>query len=500
MPSDLTSVPVGEATTAPRGRRRAAIRTIVGMRRPCVIALLVGLLLAVVAATAHGHAMPVGSSPGSDALLDAAPAVVTVTFNEPVKLLRSGDVEVVDASGASVVGRPGRVADDRRVIEVGLRPGLPAGTYTVRYQVIGADSHVIPGLFVFGVGVDELGPPVLGDRAGGPSELSAWFVTARFLEMVTLGGLLGLIAFRWLVWGVVWRRSPGVADADRTALVTWWRDTHWMAFGVLALAAMVAQGYGLVVQSARALGVGVWDVLRDTAGISTVLGQTDYGTHVQVRGALLFVLFALGAVQFMREYGTGRAPRVATVTGGALAAAAMVVLVLVVIGSISGQGHARVAAWPWLQIGAQLTHIAASAVWIAGLALVVLVFARVPRVAPAAGPGVAAQALLAFSAMATWAIVAIFATGLLRSVAELGDPAELWGTAYGRSILIKLALLVPLVAVALHNRRIVAALRGVARPNGATLALVRRTVGTELGISLVIVLVATVLVAQIPGG
>jgi copper transport protein len=492
---------VREATTPREDSFAGSIPTISGMVRRLSVLLFALVLVMVSATTAHGHALVVSSSPEAGAIVDASPEVVSVTFTEPVQLLRPEDLEVVDANGSSVVATPGRVTGDRRVIEVGLRPGLPDGTYTVRYQIIGADSHVIPGVFVFGVGVDAVGAPVLGDAAGGPSETGPWGVAARFAEMVTLGGLFGLIVFRWAVWWPAWRRARDVEGDEREALLTWWRDTHWMIFGVLAVAAMLAQAFGLVVQSARVLQVGVLDALRDSAGISSVLRQTDYGTHVQARAALLFVLFATGAVQFMREYGSGRSPRRATAGGGPWAALAMGTLVLLVIGSIAGQGHARVSETPWLQIGAQLVHIAGSAVWIAGLALAALVFVRAPRVAPrGGGRAIAGRALLALSAAATMAIIAVVATGLLRSIAELGDPAELWQTAYGRSILIKLGLLVPLVAIALYNRRIAAALRSVDRPNGATVALVQRTVGTELGLGLAIVLVAALLAGQIPGG
>lgn len=461
--------------------------------------MLVLLALGLVASQAAGHASFVESSPPSGGTVEASPPSVLVTFTEPVQLLGPENLDVVDEEGQPVSTGGGRVTDDRRVIEVALQPDLPEGTYTVRYQVISADSHIIPSAFVFGVGVTP-GTPVIGEAGGGPSGTGPWAVAARFLEMVALGGLFGLVVFRWAVWAPAWRRSPGVDDDERRALVTWWRDTHWMAFGVLALLAMAAQGYGLVVQTASALGIGVWDALNDSAGISTVLGQTDFGSHVQVRAAVLFVIFAVGAVQFLREYGTGRTPVPATVSGGRWAALVMGVLILGVIGSISAQGHAGVAGLPVLQVGAQLTHIAASAVWIAGLALVVLVFVRAPRLAPDGGRGVAGHVLLAFSAAATWSVVAIFATGLVRSISELGDPAELWGTPYGRSILIKLGLLVPLGAVALYNRRIIAALRRIERPNRATVALLRRTVGAELGISIAIVLVATLLVAQVPGG
>ena len=108
--------------------------------------------------------------------------------------------------------------------------------------------------------------------------------------------------------------------------------------------------------------------------------------------------------------------------------------------------------------------------------------------------------LARFSKVALVAVAVAIVTGVLRSFAELDDPAELWETSYGQSILWKLALLVPIGALALYNRRIIVALSTVSRPNGPTLALVRRMAGAELALSLVIVIVASVLVAQVPGG
>lgn len=469
------------------------------MRRLPAILLLALALLALGAAQAFGHAFQLSSKPGQFGIVQTPPELVQVTFSEGVQLLRPEDFTVVDGRGRDVTAGPGAVTEDRRVIEVPLMPGLPAGTYTVRYQIIGADSHVIPGLFTFGIDIQRLDPPFLGGSGGGPAENSPWGVAARFLEIITLGGLLGLMAFRTLVWGVAWRRAGGVAAPERERLIAWWRDTYWMLFGVLALAAMVAQGYSLVVQSARVLSVDVWTALGDATGISEVLGRTDFGNGVQLRAALLFLLFAVGAVQFMREYGTGRNPRPATATGSLAATGIMAALVLAVIGSVSYGGHARVAEFASLQVASHLVHIAGTAVWIAGLALVVGVYIRAPRVAETGGRTIAGHTLAAFSQAALWAVVAIFATGLVRSLGELGDPAELWQTAYGRSILYKLALLVPLGAVAMYNRRIVAALRSVSVPSRATLALVQRTVGAELALSMVIVLIATILVAQSPG-
>ena len=167
---------------------------------------------------------------------------------------------------------------------------------------------------------------------------------------------------------------------------------------------------------------------------------------------------------------------------------------------MAAQGHPRVAPFPLLQIGVQLIHLATVAVWITGLALVVTVVLRVPRIAPDGGPTLSAHLLARFSKVALAVVAIAVLTGVIRSASELSDPSELWETAYGRSIVYKLLLLCPITLIALYNRRIVTALRAVQRPNGATLRLIRRTASAELGLSAGIVVIASLLVAQVPGG
>jgi copper transport protein len=448
--------------------------------------------------TAMAHPYITKSSPPAGATLDAAPDKVTISFDEPVDLLRGQDLDVVSSSGAPLSSGPGRVTSDKRVVEIPLRPGLPDGTYTVRYQVIGADSHVVPGYIVFGVGQPPGRPYYSGSGSGGPSETSAWGTSSRFLEIVGLGGLLGLLAFRWLVWAPALRRSPGTSVTERDTVLGWGRDTFWVGFGVLAVGAMLAEGYLLVVQSATVLGNGVLKTLGDATGISQVLSDTRFGSLVQLRGALLFALFSIGAFQFLREYGNQNSPRPPTAAGSRTAGIVMAALLLAVLGGIATQGHARVDTFPTLQVGAELIHIAAVSVWIAGLALVALVHLRLPKIAPGGGPAVAKAVLARFSKVALAAVGLAVLTGVIRAVGELNDPTDLWQSGFGRSILYKLALLCPIALLAFSNRRIVTALRSVKRPNRPTLVLVRRMAEVELVLSLAIVVVASVLAAQTP--
>jgi copper transport protein len=469
------------------------------VQRLVVVVLAVAALLAS-AGTALGHAVLVSSSPAADARLAAAPELVILTFSEPVEVLGGEDINVVDSEGADVTSRPATNASDAKVVEIPLLPGLPPGTYTVRYQVLSSDSHVIAGVFVFGVGPGELGEPYLSGASAGPSETGPWGVSSRFLEIVGLGGLVGLLAFRWLVWAPAVRRGDGISADERTATLAWGRDVFWVGFGALAVGAMLAEGYLLVVQSASVLGTGVAEAIGDATGISQVLGDTRFGSLVQLRGALLFGLFAIGAIGFIREYGNSGSPRPPSAAGSRVGALVMAALLLSVLGGIAAQGHASVAPWSGLQVGAQLVHIVAVAIWITGLALVALAYTRLPAVAPNGGPGLATRLLAQFSRVALIAVGLAVLTGVVRSLGELDDPAELWETAYGRSILFKVALLVPIAALALYNRKILAALKRVPRPNVPTLRLVRRTAASELVLSLAVVVVASLLVAQVPGG
>jgi copper transport protein len=466
--------------------------------RPLLAGLAL-LALLVAAAPAAGHAVLVDSAPAAEARLSESPDAVVLRFNEPVELLSAQDLDVVDKRGENVTTTLGRrVAGDATAVEVLLRPGLAEGTYTVRYRVIGADSHVIPGVVLFGVGQDELSEPVLaGGAAGaGPSETGAWSVSARFIELIAIGGLAGLMAFRWLVWRVAWRSPVAPGGDGRRRGLTWGRDVFWIAFGVLAIAGVLAEGYLLVVHSASALGTGVIAAAGNPAGLSDVLRDTRFGGLLQVRAALLVLVFVLGAFLLRREYTDPNGPSPA---GSAVGAGVVSVAIGAVLWQLSVQGHPSQAPLPWLSTGAHFVHLLAVAVWIAGIALVGLTLWQLPREVPDGGAAAATAVLSRFSRVALVAVAVAVVTGVARTVGQLDDPAQLWETAYGRTILVKLALLCPIALLALRNRRVVTALDRLRRPNRVALAIVRRAAGIELALALVVVVAASLLVAEVPG-
>ena len=129
------------------------------------------------------------------AVTPVAPAVLRLQFSEAITLLNPAeDCQVVSSTGASIESAPCHVSrTDVRELDAPLMPGISPGTYTVRYQVVSSDSHVVGAALAFAIGHGPVGLPYLGNRPGqGPSETGAWEVSARFLEFVGLGGLLAL--------------------------------------------------------------------------------------------------------------------------------------------------------------------------------------------------------------------------------------------------------------------------------------------------------------------
>jgi copper transport protein len=463
------------------------------------------LVLLIMPAIASAHAILVASDPPMNQATPTAPAVVRLQFSEPVTLLNpSEDCQVVSATGASIESAPCHVSTTNvRELDAPIMRHVAPGTYTVRYQVVSADSHVVGAALPFAIGTGSVGLPYLGNRPGqGPSETSAWEVSARALEYIGLGGLLAIIAFRWLVWGAVWRpngRHDELSATDRQSVLDWGRDLYWTAFGILAIGAMLAEGYLLVVYSATVLGTSVTHAAGDSSGIGTVLSSTRFGSLIQYRGALLFVVFAIGAWQYLAEFGSGSTPRPASAAGRPVPGVLMALAVTGVLWGIASEGHASQAPLPVVQKLVDLAHLGSAAIWVGGLALTIVILWRLPRAIPIAGDAIATDVLVRFSRVALIAVAVIVATGVIRTFGELDSPSQLWSTAYGATVLAKVGLLSVAGVIALRNRRITNTLAHRRTTHRDALASVRNAAMAELVLGVGIVVVAAILVAELPG-
>jgi len=422
------------------------------MRRWVAPLLLAGLWLLATGPAAAAHGSLRASEPAGGASLARPPHAVTLTFSEAPDATLSS-IRVLDATGRAVAGgRPERVPGRPLELRVPLRV-LRNGTYTVSWRTISAvDGHPTAGTFAFGVGT---GGPVLppaqavaaAHATPPPAPLA---VAGRWAYYWGLTLLLGAAAAGLLVFD---RRLPG-----RPALLLG-----------LAVAAAAA-GLAAMVVVARA---------DADVSLGRLLGST---TGVWLAWRAVMLAGAAGAAVGLLLAGPGKG-RPLVVLG---LAAAGGMLVHALAGHAAGPSSLRL-----LNLAAQWAHLLAVGVWIGGLAWLLAGLrgrARTDRRAVA----------VRFSRLAGASLAVVVATGLARSIDELGGWGALLHSGFGRALGVKLALFAGLLLLGALNRyRLVPALEVMARRRAT--GRLRRSVRGELWLAAG-VLLAAALLSELPPG
>ena len=141
----------------------------------------------------------------------------------------------------------------------------------------------------------------------------------------------------------------------------------------------------------------------------------------------------------------------------------------------------------------QSVHLLASGLWLGGLVpLAALVF-RAMRSASGPEFAVMRTALQQFSRMGYVAVALVALTGIVNTAMLVGSVHGLTGTAYGRLLLMKIALFLLLVGLAAINRFVlVPRIARGRKPMTATTALIW-TIGIEQALGLAIIAVVSIL-------
>jgi putative copper resistance protein D len=236
-----------------------------------------------------------------------------------------------------------------------------------------------------------------------------------------LANYLGLTVVVGLLLGVAWLladRGPTLGYGDRRVT----RIAASVAF-VWAGTALGLFVLGLVNASARSLP----EVLRPH--ILARFANNRFGGAALAQAAVA-VLVALLAGRARTRRGAGVA-----LAGTALAGLAP-----------AWWGHAGTSSAPMLAVLSAWAHVLAATVWVGGLAAVVFLALR-PGSPDPLGPA------RRFSRLATWTFGIVIVTGLENSLAHLGSLSNLFGTSWGRLVLIKVGLLAGIAWLGWVNRR-----------------------------------------------
>ena len=175
---------------------------------------------------------------------------------------------------------------------------------------------------------------------------------------------------------------------------------------------------------------------------------------------------------------------------------AALVIGFIALAGFAIEGHTRSQHPVALMVALDIVHLAAGAVWLGGIACLVIV----TRSGPA--PDVLGRIVGRFSTMAVVAVLAVVGAGTGMAILVLPSVGDLFTTGYGLTLLVKIALVLPVIGMgAYNNRRLVPAMSASAA--AAPEAWLRRrrltkTVLVELVLLLAVVGVTSVLVNRSP--
>ncbi len=473
--------------------------------------LLAALALFARATPALAHAQLLGTSPLSGSTVARQPQEVIFKFNQNVGGTL-GAVRVYDAAGNEVdnlqVGHPD---GNEHWMGVGLKPGLPDGTYTGTYRVISADTHIVYGGLVFNIGHAGAAPRVtvaglIGrNEAGEVTRVS--FGVVRFLDYISLALFIGGFAFALIAWGP----ALGSAGAEQR-----WRDAASAGAHRLVMVLAAAVGVGLIasvlgvlLQGASAAGVSLWTSLKATVIENTL--ESRFGEVWTARagvwlliGAVLLAVRALGGAVVPRLADgeeVGVHPRVLRPAMPVVALLMLACAYLTITPALAG--HASIESPRGVFFPADALHVLGASVWVGGIVcLLVAVPAATRRLEGAERTGLLLGTLSRFSPLALASVVAIGITGVTQAYIDVRTLDALVTSTYGLLVLAKSVLFLGLVALGWVNReRLLPALRRLAAaattPGGAGV-LARRSLRTELVLMTCVFGVTAALVSYAP--
>jgi copper transport protein len=404
-------------------------------RAPLVLATLLLALVAIAieAAPAAAHAAFLESTPAPGQRVQSSPREIRLEFTEALNR-RLSKATIVDLRtgrkvAANAVPGPGQ--------DLVLHPAaaLTTAAYRVDWFTVSTDDgHPLAGSFSFGVRSAAVGGAHVIEQD--PLARDGWIrivLRAIFYGVLIFfaGGLFTGILLsgrerraRWLVPPGELRLALAAAgrDPDAIAAVAWRRT---VSAGWLAAAAGATVAVAEAADAAGGLGpTGLNDyLLTNTAGLARV--------------AMVLALALAASI-------AGRLPRAAALTSAtALAAIAL-------------SGHANSADPRALAVLADWVHLLAAAVWIGGIAQIVLAWGR-PSIhaGEALRTAVGTEVLRPFGRLALPAFLIVVGSGLLNGLLELGDPQALWQTGYGRVLAAKIGLVAVIALFSyFHARRI----------------------------------------------
>lgn len=246
---------------------------------------------------------------------------VTVFFSEAVDIEYS-EIRVIDDKGSRIDNGDLRYHQEEEGEETSLSvstPPLKDGIYTVSTKVLSkVDGHLVPGVFLFGVGDAAVDPELLAQTSSTELLLlpeAGAELPGMIGQTIIVGAVVGAMA----VWGTKGRQFASKDETDAL------ESAHYKRF-------MQLVGAGILLVLASNMLVIILQMIRLESGLVETI-QTQFGLNWLVR---MVVSMALAGVWFAANRATVAQSRLQAARWAMLA----IGLALMMTSSLSGHGAA----------------------------------------------------------------------------------------------------------------------------------------------------------------
>ncbi len=389
------------------------------------LTLVLGLLATVFVLPVSAHALLITATPAPNAILNEAPNLIELWMTEPVesgftriKVLDSNGIQVQD--GDTIIDPA-----DATHVTVAL-PDLPEGIYTVSWKALSIlDGHITTGTFPFAIGTFDAAELALVSASISEVEtVSVAAVLSRWLFVVGTVLITGLVVFKPYVWEPAWNAiTPNSTNPA---------DLPYGLFNYVFEAGLVIFVLGnltrLIEQAITATELPFFTALFGGA-VGDLLFETRYGLLWMIQLALIFLVIAT----FNRNRWI---PAIAV--GGIVLAHSL-------------NTHVAAAPSPWLPVFANWIHIVAASIWLGGLAYFFAGLWQARSLENKQRLLLTAELVPRFSNVGLTTVGLLLVTGIYTATLTVGSWDALFETGYGTALLFKLAILLPMIALAALN-------------------------------------------------
>lgn len=446
-------------------------------------------LIVVIPAPAFAHARLLRSLPASGAHVASA-SVIQLWFSERTEA-RLTSIVLRDQNGATFsVSTPQAVANDQTQIVASISSPLPPGHYTVDWRTVASDGHPSHGQFFFTV----VGEPAASKRGHAPDTSLAQSAPASVTPLPATpvaeeaeasaspaNSLARALSFAGilLVIGVVVFNLLVLARSDRIGSELVWQmearaATVGVGAGVLVMAAAFAR---IFLESGMMSGMPG----MESMGMTAMLLHTLWGFGMQlqiVTGFLAVIAFSIAIPRVRFAW------LIASLAATGLAFAP------------AFAGHAAASArFQAMMIVTDFLHVVGAASWLGNLTCVMLIGVPIIVKSGTEDRWQRVSALVnTFSPIALASATVVVLSGLIAATVHIESFSALLSTAYGRLLLVKVAVVIVTVAIGAYNFRRVQP--QLVREEG--IGRLRRSTTYELTAAILIVLITGFLTGVSP--